>query len=107
MAPELSEQRREELHLTLKSLNPAAQVYFQPPENIQMQYPCFLYELDNMDIKRAGNKTYSRTRRYQVTYISTDVTNAHHEKVAELPMSSFSRYFVADQLHHYVYSLYF
>lgn len=107
MGSELNETRRLELHQKLLSLDPAAKAYFQPPENLTMQYPCFVYEIDNFDIRRANNQTYALTRRYQVTYISDDVTNTYHDKVAELPMSSFSRYFVADQLHHYVYSLYF
>lgn len=107
MENDLNETRRLELHELLLSLNPEAKAYFQEPENIHMQYPCFIYEVDQFDIKRANNQTYALTRRYQVTYVSTDVTNTQHEKVARLPMSSFSRYFVADQLHHYVYSLYF
>lgn len=72
-----------------------------------MQYPCIVYERDSATTKYAGNAPYSRSKRYQVTIIDRDPDSIFPDKVALLPMSSFSRHFVADNLHHDVYSLFY
>lgn len=82
-------------------------VYFQPTVNVQMQYPCIVYQRDSARTEYAGNKPYSYTQRYQVTLISRDPDNEVLEKVAALPMCAFNRFFVADSLNHDVFELYF
>lgn len=97
--------QRLQLQTLLESLG--IKVYFQPPSNVKMEYPCIVYQLDDVDTKFAGNAPYSRTKRYQVTHISRNPDSDVPDKIAALPMSTFSRFFVADNLNHTVYSLYF
>ena len=101
--------RRLELNAILKSLLPEGKkyVYFQPPENVKMQYPCIVYKRDGVNAKAANNQTYSRTKRYQVTIIDSDPDSEIPDKVAALPKTSFSRFYVANQLNHDIYSIYF
>src|SRR4051812_16096363 len=82
-------------------------VYFQPPANIQMQYPCIRYVRDNSKLEHAGNKLYMHTKRYQVTVIDRDPDSELPDKVIELPLCSLDRYFAVENLNHYVYTLFF
>jgi hypothetical protein len=88
-------------------LNSTGKVYFQPPENIQLVYPAIIYQLDNISMDHADNVGYRRTKRYQVTVIDQDPDSEISDKVAQLPLISFSRFFIVDQLNHFVYDLYF
>jgi hypothetical protein len=72
-----------------------------------MKYPAIVYERDNAHTDFAGNLPYRHVKRYQVTVIDQDPDSEIPDKVAAMPMSSFSRHFAAAQLNHDVYSLYF
>src|SRR6478609_5057795 len=97
--------RRQELQLLLEAQLPPGQknVYFQPPENLKMQYPCIVYKRDFVDTKYADNLPYSQAKRYQATVIDSDPDSTIPDKVAQLPYSSFQRFFVADQLNHDIF----
>jgi hypothetical protein len=96
---------REALQLVLEGLT--ANVYFQPPTNLQIKYPCILYERDAEDVKHANNRTYNRKKRYLVTVIDRDPDSAIPDKVGDLELCRFSRHFIVDGLHHDVYNLYY
>lgn len=99
MAPRL------ELQALLK--NYAEHVYFQPPANLRMNYPAIVYERDDIETAFAGNKPYRHTKRYQVTVIDRDPDSDIPDKIAQLPLCSFSSHFVVDGLNHDVFALYF
>ena len=100
--------RRLELQSVLESLLPAGKrAYFQPPTNVNMQYPCIVYGRDNRETLYAENLPYRHTKRYSVTVITWDPDSDIPDKIAELPMSSFNRHYTADNLNHDVYTLYF
>lgn len=101
MAPRL------ELQALLEDILGSRNVYFQPPANVQMQYPCIVYQRDDLDTKFAGNNPYRLTKKYQVTVIDRNPDSDIPEKVAALPMCSFNRFFVKDNLNHDVFDLYF
>lgn len=82
-------------------------VYFQPPENIQLKYPCIIYKRDFADTKFADDKPYNHTKRYMVTVIDPDPDSEIPDKVAAMPMSLFNRFYTADNLNHDVYSVFF
>jgi len=99
--------RRYELQSLLEAVLGSSNVYFQPPENLKMQYPCIVYNRDNADTKFANDQPYRITQRYQVTVIDRNPDSVIPSKVAFLPQCSFSRFFTADNLNHDVYNLYF
>ena len=82
-------------------------VYFQPKENVTMEYPCIVYQRDSADTLFAGNNPYRFTQRYQVTYIDLKPNSGVVEKLAGLPMCTYSRFFVADGLNHDVFTIFF
>jgi hypothetical protein len=99
MAPRL------QLHEILKEFTP--NVYFQPPNNVQMTYPAIVYARDGSDVKHADNSPYHLTKRYQVTVIDRNPDSDIPDKVEQLPLCVFSRAFVTEQLNHYVFTLFF
>lgn len=86
---------------------PSPNVYFQPPPSVQMKYPAIVYNRDDVDAKYAGNKPYSRTKRYELTVISSNADSKIPDRVGELPMTSYVRFFSANGLNHDVFTIYF
>ena len=83
-------------------------VYFQPPTNTVMKYPCFVYSRNNGNQLFADNKTYRFKQRYQVTYISKNPDCGEViTKMLTLPYCSYDRHYVADTLHHDVFTIYY
>jgi hypothetical protein len=99
MAPRL------DLQVLLEQL--ADHVYFQPPENVQMQYPCIVYKRDFAETEHADNGSYRITLRYMVTVIDRDPDSTIVQAVALLPMCTMNRFFTADGLNHDVFTLFF
>lgn len=99
--------RRLELHNILLNLIGNGNVYFQPPNGLQMKYPCIIYSRDYALTEFADNSPYRNTKRYMVTVVDRDPDSPIPDKVAKLPMSIFNRFYTADNLNHDVYNVYF
>jgi hypothetical protein len=99
MAPRL------QLHQLLETF--AEHVYFQPPTNVQLQYPCIIYMRDFADTKFADDIPYTKTKRYMVTVIDPNPDSEIPDMVASLPKSIFNRFYTADNLNHDVYNVFF
>jgi len=98
---------RRDLQDVLVELLGSDNVYFQPPPSIGMKYPCVVYQRDFTNTLFADNKPYKNRKRYQVTIIDPDPDGDTADKVAELPMCLFARFFTSDNLNHDVYNLFF
>lgn len=101
------EQNQKDLNQILKGLIENPNVYFQPPDNITMQYPCIVYNREKPDAKFASNRLYLYKERYQVTLIDRDPNSPTIYKIASLPLCTMDRWYAADNLNHYVFTLYF
>ena len=99
--------RRLELQSLLGSILGSNNVYFQPPPSVQMTYPCIVYQRDNEMNQHADDRPYRRRKRYQVTVIDRDPDSEIPDKIAELPLCIFDRFYTADNLNHDVYKLFF
>lgn len=99
--------RREELHEILVGILGSRNVYFQPPENLKMKYPAIVYERDYSDVLHADNQSYRIVKRWELTYIGGDPDSLTPDKIESLPQCSFIRHFNTDELHHYIYNLYY
>ena len=84
-----------------------ANVYFQPPANVEMQFPCIVYSRDGSETVHADNEPYRSIKRYQVTVIDRNPDNDLTDKVEKLPTCRFDRWFALDNLNHYVFNLFF
>ena len=99
MAPRLK------LQLLLEEITP--NVYFQPPTNVALKYPCIIYHRDFADTRFADDNPYKHMLRYAITVIDRDPDSEIPSKVAAMPMSLFNRFYTADNLNHDVYNVYF
>jgi hypothetical protein len=96
---------RLELQTLLEGLT--EHVYFQPPSNIQMQFPCIVYKRSASRSEHADNRPYSRFKSYEVTVIDRAPDSELPDTVEDLPHCAFNRQFVADGLYHSVLTLFF
>lgn len=98
---------REKLQTDLEILLGNRNVYFQPPDNFQMKYPCIVYSLEGSYKVYADNIGYVYRNRYNVTYITRNPDDGVYEKLNAIPLSRFDRPFTSDGLHHFVFSIYY
>ena len=98
--------QREELNDILKVVLGSDLVYFQPPEDRQVQYPCIIYERDDASLEHADNIPYRIVQRYQVTLIDPNPDSEVVDRLLSLPFSSFSRHFATSGLNHDVFVIY-
>jgi hypothetical protein len=99
--------RRLELHTILKDILGSDKVYFQPPPNLALSYPCIVYSRDNVAPDRANNGLYHHKIKYSVTLIDRNPDSPVPEKILELPLCSYERFFTADNLNHDVFYLFY
>lgn len=82
-------------------------VYFQPPANVSLTYPCIVYKRDSARTDFADNEPYARKIRYQITVIDKNPDSLLPDAVAALPMCLFDRFYTADNLNHDVFNIFF
>jgi hypothetical protein len=100
--------RRLELHWVLCNLLGSQNVYFQPPSNINIRYPCIVYSLNSVQDSYADDHRYDTRKCYSVQIIDQDPDSEIPDSVSNaLEMCSFNRRYVADNMYHTVYSVYF
>ncbi len=89
-------------------MGPNNKVYFQPPENLKLSYPCIVYERNDALLRHADNFGYFKAKRYSVTLITKSADNDEYiDKILDLPMCNFEREFKNDGLVHDLFNIYF
>ena len=96
---------RADLHTLLVSLCP--NVYFQPPESIQLSYPCIIYRRSKIDIEHANNNPYTLRDKYTITVIDADPESTIPDDISKLSTAFHDRYYTAHNLNHNVFTIYF
>lgn len=82
-------------------------VYFQPPASLLMQYPAIRYELKDFQNKSANNSsTYISSTGYECVLIMKEPDTEYLQKIFHIPYCKFGRYYRADNLHHYTFTIY-
>lgn len=98
---------RLELQSKLEELLGSRNVYYQPPENLKMEYPAIVYSKSNIRSTFANNAGYLFLTQYTITVIDKKPDNIVIDKLLILPYCSFDRHYKSDNLNHYVLTLYF
>lgn len=100
---------RREFQLRLEELmGGKGKVYYQPPSNSKITYPCVFYSLYRIDTRYADNIVYRHKKAYTVTYVDTNPDAAFPDRyLLEQPMTHFDRKFTSDNLHHWVFTTYY
>lgn len=82
-------------------------VYYQPPTNLQMRYPCICYERSKIQNIAADGRVYLQHVFYQLTVIDQRPDSKITKALMQLPKCRFDRSFRADNLYHDVITIYF
>lgn len=98
---------RTNLHTVLVNMLGSSNVYFQPPENIKLKYPCIVYERNSMDTRFADNKPYAHKLRYKIIVIDKDPDTKIIDRIKTLPMCIYDNHYVTDNLNHDVFFIYY
>jgi len=113
------ERRSDLLIQELKDLLGTDEVYFQPSPDVGdgenayiftgIQYPCFIMERTTAYQPSANDKNYLFRPGYTVTYINQDEPDPEmlETVMQHFTHVSYDRHFVADNLHHDVFTIYY
>lgn len=99
---------RVDLQNELEQFLGSRNVYFQPPSNVHLKYPCIIYDWSKLKPEYADNYIYLHTKGYEVMIIDQDKDSELPDRfLTAFPYISFSRIYPADGLWHFVYTLYY
>lgn len=98
---------RLELQKELEKLLGSRNVYYQPPTSVKMAYPAIVYYRDDFDVRYANDMKYLIKKRYSIIVISKKPDDPVLDKLLALPFCSYGTQYIADNLIHDTFSLYF
>lgn len=98
---------RLELQSILEELLGTRHVYYQPPENLKIEYPAIIYSLNDIVSTYADNNKYKNMKRYMITVIDKRPDNKVVDDILKLEYSSYDRHYVSDNFNHDVIVLYY
>lgn len=84
-----------------------AYVYFQPPENVKLRYPCIIYKRNSGKTKFADDTPYSHHTQYLLIVIDKNPVSRILSKIAMLPMCVHVQHYTKDNFNHDVFNLYY
>lgn len=98
--------KRQKLSKWLHDILGSNSVYFRPPASKKMAYDAIVYDLSRITKTAADNKAYGLYDKYMITYISYHPRRDIIQRLMDLPYCTFDRTYVADNLHHNVFTIY-
>lgn len=97
---------RVELQRKLEAIIGSKNVYFQPPDDTKLQYPCIIYNLDGSNSDYANNINYRVKKYYQVTYVDRRPDSTIVDELITYPYSSLNTTMRVEGLNHYIFRIY-
>ena len=82
-------------------------IYYDPPESMFMEYPAIVYKKTRMPSTYADNVKYIKRMAYEVSIIAEDPDTKYVDIIRDFKFSSFDRHYIADDLHHDVFTIIF
>lgn len=95
------------LQAKLEELLCSKHVYYNPPENLKMEYPAIRYSKNDIENTYASNIKYISRDVYDLVVIDKKPDNPVIKKLLELPYSEFDRHYVADGLNHDIIRIFY
>lgn len=99
--------KRVAFHKILVEILGSNKVYFQSPDNINMDYPCIRYERSKVEGQRADNILYRHAVKYEVMVIDPKPENPAIKELLSLPMSTYDKQYRTNGLNHDVFIIYY
>ena len=81
-------------------------VYFQPPTNTDLKYPCITFNKARGRDYWADNVLYEPVECYEITLIDKKPNSDLFDLIRALPYCSFDRSFRSDNLNHFTFTIY-
>lgn len=97
---------RLELHEKFCEILGTRNAYFDPPASVKMVYDAIRYTRKKIENTFANDAVYSQRDCYEVIAIYRDPDSDLPRKLSRFPMCSHDRHYVADNLHHDVFTIY-
>lgn len=72
-----------------------------------MKYPAIVYQLADEDRFFADNIPYIKAKRWTVTVIDKNPDSEIPDRLSEMRYSSFDRFYTADNLNHFAFTIYY
>lgn len=94
------------LQCKLEQIPGVKKVYYSPPSGIKMEYPCIRYNLTRIGSDFADNIRYLDSREYTLTVIDPNPDSTIPEELLKIPYCSLVRPYTADNLQHFLFTLY-
>ena len=99
---------RLDLHEEFCTILESRNVYYDPPASVLMKYDAIRYKLSSKDLKRANNRIYRSTNEYEAIFITRDPDSPIPDTILEhFEMCSFGKPYVADNLYHFPFTIYY
>lgn len=98
---------RTELHTLLESILGSKNVYFQPPSNKDLDFPCIVYERSGSKNEHADNLKYIKYKRYTITYIDQNPVSPIVDELEDLQYCTAEKSFVSENRNHFPFTIYF
>lgn len=100
--------KRLQLHDELVEILGTDNVYFQPPENVKLKYPCIVYKRSNPNTEYADNKVYTYKQGYDITVIYDDPDMSIGKDILmHFQYCKMGTTYTADNLYHDPLTLYY
>lgn len=96
---------RDLLHLLQQAVQ-HNRVYFQPPENLKIEYPAVIFHLSKIEVDRASDVPYKGAKEYSVTLITKDPEPYVIDEILKIPYSSLDTTYISDGMNHFVFTIY-
>lgn len=97
---------RLELHNTLISTTGINNIYYNPPENIKMNYPCIRYKRVDVTSKKADDIKYIVHDRYELVIISSKNNDDIVNKLLSIKYMEYDRSMIINGLFHDYMTIY-
>lgn len=81
-------------------------VYFQPPENLKIEYPAIVFHLSTIKVDHGSDVPYKGAREYSVILITKEPEPDSINEILKIPYSSLDQTFISDGMNHFVFSVY-
>ena len=98
---------RQELQSKLEGLLGSRNVYYDPPNNLEMEYDAIKYSKKTPSSRFANNAIYSKMNCYELIVIARKSDHPVIEKLEGLKYCSHDRHYKSDNLAHDVFTLFY
>jgi hypothetical protein len=95
------------LQVELETILGSRNVYFDPPESVNMKYDAIRYTRKQIANIYANDSVYGQNNCYELIAIYRDPDSDLPIKLSRLPSCRHDRHYVADNLHHDVFTIYY